>query len=67
MQYAIPIFLLYIIIFNAIEYPIFGIILVIVVLLFFIWFFLEDKKSQAEGEIARKLQLEELEKDREKR
>ena len=66
MQYVIPIILFYIIIFNAIEYPIFGIILVIVVLLFFIWFFLEDKKSQAEREIARKLQLEELEKKREK-
>jgi len=64
MQYAVPIFLLYVIIFNAIEYPIFGIILIIAVILFFIWFFIEDKNSQAEREIKTKLQLEELEKER---
>lgn len=66
MQYAVPIFLLYVIIFNAIEYPIFGIILIIAVILFFIWFFIEDKNSQAEREIETKLQLEELEKERKK-
>lgn len=66
MQYVIPIFLLYVIIFNAIEYPIFGIILLIAVMIFFIWFFIEDKNSQAEREIRKKLQLEELEKEREK-
>ena len=66
MQYAVPIFLLYVIIFNAIEYPIFGIILIIAVILFFIWFFIEDKNSQAEREIKTKLQLEELEKERKK-
>ena len=38
-QYAVPIFLLYVIIFDAIEYPIFGIILIIAVILFFTWFF----------------------------
>lgn len=66
MQYAVPIFLLYVIIFNAIEYPIFGIILIIAVILFFTWFFWEDKKLQAEREIETKLQLEELEKERKK-
>jgi len=66
MQYAVPIFLLYVIIFNAIEYPIFGIILIIAVILFFIWFFIEDKNLQAEREIETKLQLEELEKERKK-
>ena len=66
MQYAVPIFLLYVIIFNAIEYPIFGIILIIAVILFFIWIFIEDKNSQAEREIKTKLQLEELEKERKK-
>ena len=66
MQYAVPIFLLYVIIFNAIEYPIFGIILIIAVILFFIWCFIEDKNLQAEREIETKLQLEELEKERKK-
>lgn len=46
MQYAVPIFLLYVIIFNAIEYPIFGILLLGVIIVFYIWFKLtpsEDK------------------------
>jgi restriction system protein len=46
MQYAVPIFLLYLVIFYAIEFPIFGIILLGVIIVFYIWYKLttsEDK------------------------
>jgi len=46
MQYVVLIYLLYVIIFNAIEYPIFGILLLGVIIVFYIWFKLtpsEDK------------------------
>ena len=46
MQYVVPVFLLYLIIFYAIEFPIFGILLLGVIIVFYIWFkltTLEDK------------------------
>ena len=39
MQYALPTFFLYLIIFNAIEYPIFGIILLSIIVVFCFWIF----------------------------
>ena len=39
MQYAVPIFFLYLIIFYAIEHPIFGVILLSIIIIFCFWIF----------------------------
>ena len=74
MQYAVPVIVIWVIIFNAFEYPIFGIVLLVSILAFSIWMWIQEKviwpkereKEEAQNEIRFK-QRQKEEKQKEKR
>ena len=74
MQYAVPVIVIWVIIFFAFEYPIFGIVLLVSILAFSIWMWIQEKviwpkereKEEAQNEIRFK-QRQKEEKQKEKR